>query len=84
MTSSRSSDPVDPGRGGAGPACPVCAWPVAEPAYPVSSHPVSSYPASSRSVVDYVRCVCGVWLVVEAGRVVAAAGGPRSASVPCS
>ncbi|GAA1284985.1 hypothetical protein [Saccharothrix xinjiangensis] len=53
--------------------CPACGWPSAERVYPVSSHPVSS-----RRVVDYVRCVCGVWLVLEAGRVVAAAGGAGS------
>ncbi|MFT7839128.1 hypothetical protein Q5530_23550 [Saccharothrix sp. BKS2] len=50
--------------------CPACGWPSAEHVRPVSSHPVSS-----RGVVDYVRCVCGVWLVLEQGRVVAAAGG---------
>ncbi|MDQ2588841.1 hypothetical protein CKY47_33835 [Saccharothrix yanglingensis] len=48
--------------------CPRCGWPAADPAYPVSSH------ATARAVVDYVRCVCGLWLVVESGRVVAAAG----------
>ncbi|MFD1152524.1 hypothetical protein [Saccharothrix hoggarensis] len=46
--------------------CPCCGWPSAEHVYPVSSH----------GDVQYVRCVCGVWLVVEAGRVVATAGRP--------
>ncbi|WP_460697688.1 hypothetical protein [Nocardia thraciensis] len=57
------------GRGGAerrrGPArnttCPSCAWP--SPAL-ISSH----------GSVRYLRCVCGRWLVVEGGAVVAAAG----------
>ncbi|MBW4722111.1 hypothetical protein [Saccharothrix obliqua] len=53
-------------------SCPSCAWPAAEPAYPVSVH----------GRVSYVRCVCGLWLVLDAGRVVATAGGPGSAKVP--
>ncbi|MGM1063746.1 hypothetical protein [Saccharothrix sp. Mg75] len=44
--------------------CPGCGWPSTDPVHPVSTH----------GRVRYVRCVCGLWLVVESGRVVAAAG----------
>ncbi|MEU4803778.1 hypothetical protein [Actinosynnema sp. NPDC023587] len=47
--------------------CPSCGWPATDPAYPASTH----------GRVSYVRCVCGVWLVLDAGRVVATAGGPK-------
>ncbi|MEV0679301.1 hypothetical protein AB0I60_22545 [Actinosynnema sp. NPDC050436] len=52
--------------------CPGCGWPASDPAYPASTH----------GRVAYVRCVCGMWLVLDAGRVVATAGRPRSAKVP--
>ncbi|MBB5915041.1 uncharacterized protein (AIM24 family) [Nocardia transvalensis] len=41
--------------------CPSCSWP--SPAL-VSSH----------GSVHYLRCVCGRWLVVDEGAVVASAG----------
>ncbi|RDI62909.1 hypothetical protein [Nocardia pseudobrasiliensis] len=41
--------------------CPSCAWPT----------PTS---ISAHGPVRYLRCVCGRWLIVEHGEVVAAAG----------
>ncbi|GAA1335526.1 hypothetical protein [Saccharothrix algeriensis] len=53
--------------------CPSCGWPSSEHAYPASRH----------GRVCYVRCVCGLWLVLEGDRVVATAGGgPASDRVP--
>ncbi|WP_211347059.1 hypothetical protein [Saccharothrix australiensis] len=52
--------------------CPSCGWPASDHAYPASRH----------GRVEYVRCVCGVWLVLDSGRVVATAGGTGSAKVP--
>ncbi|MEJ2852254.1 MULTISPECIES: hypothetical protein [unclassified Saccharothrix] len=53
-------------------SCPSCSWPTTDPVHPVSVHGRTAY----------LRCVCGVWLVLDAGRVVATAGSPRSAIVP--
>ncbi|WP_280268706.1 hypothetical protein [Nocardia wallacei] len=50
-------------------ACPSCAWP--SPAL-ISSH----------GSVRYLRCVCGRWLVVDGGAVVAAAGSSQFAEPP--
>ncbi len=41
--------------------CPACSWPA--PAL-VSSH----------GTVRYLRCVCGQWLIIDAGLVVATTG----------
>ncbi|WP_245717371.1 hypothetical protein [Nocardia jejuensis] len=41
--------------------CPTCAWPAPEL---VSAH----------AGVRYLRCICGRWLILEHGTVVAAAG----------
>ncbi|GGP53877.1 hypothetical protein [Saccharothrix coeruleofusca] len=46
--------------------CPSCGWPADDPAYPVSTH----------GRVRYVRCVCGIWLVLRDGRLLATAGRP--------
>ncbi|MFI6867830.1 hypothetical protein [Nocardia sp. NPDC050406] len=43
--------------------CPSCSWP--SPTSAVSTH---------RSV-NYVRCVCGQWLITVHGKVVGTAGG---------
>lgn len=45
--------------------CPACRWPCSSS---VSSH------ASAHGPVSYVRCVCGLFLVVERGVVTAVAG----------
>jgi hypothetical protein len=41
--------------------CPACSWP-------------SSSPVSSHGSVAYLRCVCGLFLVVERGVLTATAG----------
>uniref|UniRef100_UPI0031D9FEE5 hypothetical protein n=1 Tax=Saccharothrix mutabilis TaxID=33921 RepID=UPI0031D9FEE5 len=52
--------------------CPSCGWPTTDHAHPASVHGRTAY----------LRCVCGLWLVLDSGQVVATAGGARSAIVP--
>ncbi|WP_245887238.1 mediator of RNA polymerase II transcription subunit 16 [Umezawaea tangerina] len=52
--------------------CPACGWPVDDPAHPDSAHPTSA------GTVVYRRCVCGGWLVLLDGKLLAGAGAARS------
>ncbi|MGW4247568.1 hypothetical protein [Nocardia sp. NPDC004722] len=47
--------------------CPSCAWP-------------SPAAVSSHRSVQYLRCVCGQWLISVHGKVVGAAGGTTFSS----
>ncbi|MFD4668290.1 hypothetical protein ACFWNN_01070 [Lentzea sp. NPDC058450] len=49
--------------------CPACHWP-------------SAAALSSHGAVSYVRCVCGLFLVVERGTVTATAGTSTFAPAP--
>ncbi|UFS95779.1 hypothetical protein [Nocardia huaxiensis] len=42
--------------------CPSCAWP-------------SPTPVSGHRSVQYLRCVCGEWMITVHGKVVGTAGG---------
>lgn len=50
--------------------CPHCGWPAAE-----SSHEPGSAYRTSAGTLRYRRCVCGAWLLVLCGVVVAAPNG---------
>jgi hypothetical protein len=55
--------------------CPSCGWPVDYPTTPASTH------RSATGEVRYQRCVCGGWLVLLDGTLLAGVGAARSTPV---